>query len=104
MCMSCSVLQFYPSSTYQGLVAMELNVTLFDSESSGSEMSNTKSDVEATTYPYLILFGFPLGVLLVVVPAMAVIIVILKNRKLREKNNNIFYVNLLVADVVCTLL
>ena len=49
------------------------------------------------------LFGLPLGVLLVVVPALTVIIIVLKSTKLRQKNNNIFYVNLLIADVVATL-
>ena len=52
---------------------------------------------------YLILLGVSLGVLLVVIPSLAVIIVILKNGKLREKNNNIFYVNLLIADVLTVL-
>ena len=42
----------------------------------------------------------PLGVLLVAVPALVVIIIILKNRTLREKSNNIFYANLLISDVV----
>ena len=39
-----------------------------------------------------------------VVPVMVVIIIVLKNRKLREKSNNIFYVNLLITDVVATLI
>ena len=38
-----------------------------------------------------------------VVPSLAVIIIILKNGKLREKNNSVFYVNLLIANVVITL-
>ena len=52
---------------------------------------------------YLSLFGLPLCVLLVTVPALVVIIIILKNRKLREKSNNIFYVNVLITDVISIL-
>ena len=52
---------------------------------------------------YLSLFGLPLWVLLVAVPALVVIIIILKNRKLREKSNNIFYVNVLITDVISIL-
>ena len=89
-----------------GLVAMELNDTLFSNESSSNETRITESDIEAATHPLVtlvILFGLPLGVLLVAVPALAVIIIILKNRKLREKNNNVFYVNLLIADTLVLL-
>ena len=38
-----------------------------------------------------------------VVPALVVIIIVLKNRKLRAESSEIFYVNLLVSDVVTTL-
>ena len=82
------------------LVAMELNDTLFSNHSSSNETRITESDVEAATHPLVTLFGLPLGVLLVAVPSLAVIIIILKNRKLREKNNNVFYVNLLISDVL----
>ena len=94
---------------------MELPVTFFGNVSSNNEtvssnnetISSNKSDTEAKSYPFLIylnLFGLPLGVLLVVVPALAVIIIILKNRKMRKKKNNIFYVNLLITDVVAILI
>ena len=87
---------------------MESNVNLFINESSNisNETNITGYDIEATTHPlvsYLILFGLPLGVLLVVTPAMAVIVIIMKNRKLRKKNSNVFYVNLLIADVFAIL-
>ena len=42
-------------------------------------------------------------VILAVVPALTVIIIVLKDRKLREKNNNVFYVHLLIADVIASL-
>ena len=94
---------------------MELLVTFFGNVSSNNEtissnnetISSNKSDTEAKSYLFLIylnLFGLPLGVLLVVVPALAVIIIILKNRKLRKRKNNIFYVNLLITDVVAILI
>ena len=84
---------------------MEVNFTFFGNESSSSETNSTKSKIE-TIHPfltYLNLIGLSLGVLLVIVPALIVIIIVLKNRKLREKHNNIFYVNLLIVDVVATL-
>ena len=91
-------------SKVQLLTIMESNNTLL-SISNGTRI--IESDTEATTHPlataYLILFGLPLGVLLVVVPALTVIIIVLKNRRLREKNINIFYVNLLIADVLTVL-
>ena len=73
------------------VTVMESNKMLYRNNS----MRITESDTEATTHDhalvttYLILFGLPFGVLLVVVPALTVIIIILKNRKLREKNSNI---------------
>ena len=38
-----------------------------------------------------------------VVPALTVIIIVLKNRKVRRESSKIFYVNLLITDVVTTL-
>ena len=55
--------------------------------------NNETKIAEATTHPLvtlLILFGLPFGVLFVVVPSLTVIIIILKNRKLKEIYNNIF--------------
>ena len=74
--------------------------------SGDNETNGIEPDTEAKPNPflmYLTLFGLPLGVLMVVVPAMTVIVIVLKNRKLRKKNNNIFYVNLLITDIVATL-
>ena len=87
---------------------MELNTTFFNNVSIASynETNSTESDTETRPHQFLIylnLFGLPLGVLLVIVPALTVIIIVLKNRKLRKKNNNIFYANLLITDVVATL-
>ena len=82
---------------------MELNVS---NETSSHDANIFESKPDETVPPLVtlvILFGLPLGVLLVAVPSLAVIIVILKNRKLREKNNNVFYVNLLIADVLTIL-
>ena len=86
---------------------MDSNVTFFSNVFGDNEANSTESDTDGkphTFMTYFILFGLPFGVLLVVVPAMAVIIIILKNRKLREKSNNIFYVNLLITDVVATVI
>ena len=76
--------------------------------SSSNETNSTdiESDAEAKPHSFLIylsLFGFPFGVLLVVIPALVVIIIVLKNRKLRAESSKIFYVSLLVSDVVTTL-
>ena len=82
---------------------MDFNVSI---ASGDNETSGIESDTEAKPNPflsYLTLFGLPLGVLIVIVPALTVIIIVLKNRKLRKKNNNIFYVNLLITDVVAIL-
>ena len=84
---------------------MELNAT-FSNVSSNNETSSADSDTEAIPNPvlvYLSLFGLPLGVLMVVVPALTVMIIVLKNRKLRRESSKIFYVNLLITDVVTTL-
>ena len=82
---------------------MELNVS---DGSSGNGTSITEVDTVGATHPaasYLILFGLTVLVILAVVPALAVIIIVLKDRKLKEKNNNVFYVNLLIADVLSSL-
>ena len=80
----------------------------FGNVSSGNETNSTdiESDTEAKPHSFLIylsLFGLPFGVFLVIVPALVVIIIVLKNRKLRAESSKIFYVNLLVSDVVTTL-
>ena len=74
--------------------------------SKGNDTGGIESDTEAkpnSFLMYLSLFGLLLCVLLVTVPALVVIIIILKNRKLREKSNNIFYVNVLITDVISIL-
>ena len=83
---------------------MELNLS---NKTSSNETRIAESDIEAMTHPLvtlMILFGLPFGVLLVVVPSLTVIIIILKNRKLKERYNNIFYVNLLIGDVLAALI
>ena len=86
---------------------MDLDVS-FGNVSISNEINSTdiESDTEAKPHSFLIylsLFGLPFGVLLVVVPALVVIIIVLKNRKLRAESSKIFYVNLLVSDIVTTL-
>ena len=81
---------------------MKLNET-FGNVSRDNDTDDFESDIQAkpnSFLMYLSLFGLPLGVLLVAVPALVVVIIILKNRKLREKSNNIFYANLLITDMV----
>ena len=85
---------------------MELNASLFSNASSDNETSSTESDTEAKPNSFLIylnLFGLPFGVLLVVVPALSVIIIILKNKQLRKESGKIFYANVLIADVIVAL-
>ena len=64
---------------------MELNGTFFSNISRDNDIGGIESETEAkpnSFLMYLSLFGLPLGVLLVAVPALVVIIIILKNRKL----------------------
>ena len=85
---------------------MELNGTFFSNVSRDNDTDGIESDTKVkpnSFLMYLSLFGLPLCVLLVTVPALVVIVIILKNRKLREKSNNIFYVNVLITDVISIL-
>ena len=85
---------------------MELSGTFFSNVSRDNDTDDIESDTDTkpnSFLMYLSLFGLPLCVLLVTVPALVVIIIILKNRKLREKSNNIFYVNVLITDVISIL-
>ena len=86
---------------------MDLDVS-FNNVSSSNETNSIdiESDTEAKRHSFLIylsLFGLPFGVFLVIVPALVVIIIVLKNRKLRAESSKIFYVNLLISDIVTTL-
>ena len=99
---TCSVIMSLAVS--RGLKAMDFEGS---GVSSDNETSSAESDTEAKESLFLIylnLFGLPLGVLLVVVPALTVIIIVLKNRKLRRESSKIFYVNLLITEVVSTLM
>ena len=52
---------------------MELNATFFSNVSSYSETDSTESDTDTRLHQFLIyvnLFGLPLGVLLVIFPAL----------------------------------
>ena len=85
---------------------MDFNV-IFSNVSSNSETNSTECDTETKSHPFLthlVLLCLPLGVLLVIVPALTVIIIVLKNRKLRRESSKIFYVNLLITDVMATLI
>ena len=67
-------------------------MNMFSNETSCNETWITDSDTEVITCPLvtlIILFGLPVGVLLVVVPVVTVVVV-LKNKRLRKKNNNVF--------------
>ena len=59
-----------------------VRATLYNNDSSSDETNST--DIEATIHPflsYMILFGSQLLILLVVVPTLAIIVIILKDRK-----------------------
>ena len=79
---------------------MELNVS---TESSGNETNITEADIVVATQPAVSYLILTVLLILAVVPALTVIIVVFKEKKLREKNNNIFYVHLLIADVIASL-
>ena len=85
---------------------MELDGTFFSNMSRDNDTNGIGSETEAkpnSFLMYLSLFGLSLGVLLVAVPALVVIVIILKNRKPREKSYYIFYVNVLITDVISIL-
>ena len=71
---------------------MDSNTTLLDVL---SDHSNQTIPLYLT---YIKLFGLTVGVPLVTIPALIVIAIIVKNRQQRN-TNNIFFVNLLIADI-----
>ena len=77
---------------------MELNTTIFSgSESTDNVVNQTVAEVpEYLSYVLLCLMSMSIPV--VIVPAVWAILIIVKNKKL-QTNNNIFLINLLLADV-----
>ena len=70
---------------------MELNTTNFSSPA--------ETTAEVPEYlTYLMLFILSVGILLVIIPALTVIIIVVKNKKLKT-NKKFFLTNLLVADM-----
>ena len=96
-----TVLVFLRSSsilTATGFWLMELNTTIF----SGSGYVDDVVNQTAATIPeylsYIYLCSTLMGIPVVIVPALRAIAIIVKNKKL-QANNNIFLINLLIADV-----
>ena len=77
---------------------MELNTTIFSgSESTDNVVNQTVAEVpEYLSYALLCLMSMSIPA--VIVPAVWAIVIIVKNKKL-QTNNNIFLVNLLLADL-----
>ena len=77
---------------------MTLNTTIFSGLGSADDVVNQT----ATTVPEHLSYAFLCIVLMsipvVIVPALCAIVIIVKNKKL-QTNNNIFLINLLLADV-----
>ena len=82
------------------LKLVQLQIMLISNESSSNEISIGSEVATRSIIAYLILLILSLGALLVTIPTLTLIAVVLKNRKLRSKRNNVFYLNLLVADVL----
>ena len=83
---------------------MELNFTFFTNESSGRVANSSELDIETTVHPLVTYLIVSIVTLLVVIPALTIIIIVLKNRKLRDNNSNVLYVNLLITDMMAALI
>ena len=75
---------------------MDSNATVLE-----DGLSNHSNQTIPLYLTYLKLFGLTLGVPLVTIPAMIMIAIMVKSRKHRDVNNrnNIFFANLLIADI-----
>ena len=77
---------------------MALNTTIFSVSGSADDVVNQTAATVPEYLSYTMLCIVLMSIPLVIVPALWAIVIIVKNKKL-QTNNNIFLINLLLADV-----
>ena len=77
---------------------MELNTTIFSGSGSPDDVVNHIAATIPEYLSYVMLCIALMSIPVVIVPALWAIVIIVKNKKL-QTNNNIFLINLLLADV-----
>ena len=80
---------------------MALNTTIFSGSGSPDNVANQTAATVPEYLSYTVLCFALMGIPVVIVPALWAIVIIVKNKKL-QTNNNIFLINLLLADVGIT--
>ena len=77
---------------------MALNTTIFSGSGSADDVANQTAATVPEYLSYTVLCITLISIPVVIVPALWAIVIIVKNKKL-QTNNNIFLINLLIADV-----
>ena len=77
---------------------MALNTTIFSGSGSPDNVVNQTAAMVPEYLSYATLCIVLMSIPVVIVPALWAIVIIVKNKKL-QTNNNIFLINLLIADV-----
>ena len=77
---------------------MALNITIFSGSGSADDVDNQTAATVPEYLSYTVLCIALMSIPVVIVPALRAIVIIVKNKKL-QTNNNIFLINLLIADV-----
>ena len=77
---------------------MVLNTTIFSGSGSADDVVNQTAATVPEYLSYTMLCIVLMSIPVVIVPALWAIVIIVKNKKL-QTNNNIFLINLLIADV-----
>ena len=77
---------------------MALNTTIFSGSGSVDDVVNQTATTVPEYLSYTMLYIVLMSIPVVIVPALWAIVIIVKNKKL-QTNNNIFLINLLIADV-----
>ena len=77
---------------------MALNTTIFSGSGSADNVVNQTAATVPEYLSYTMLCIMLMSIPVVIVPALWAIVIIVKNKKL-QTNNNIFLINLLIADV-----
>ena len=84
--------------TATGFRLMALNTTIFSGSGSADNVVNQTAATVPEYLSYTMLCIVLMSTPVVIVPALWAIVIIVKNKKL-QTNNNIFLINLLIADV-----
>ena len=77
---------------------MVLNATIFSGSGSDDNVANQSATAVPEYLSYTFLCIMLMSIPVVIVPALWAIVIIVKNKKM-QTNNNIFLINLLIADV-----